>query len=263
MGSGNHSLCCFPKNLIYDRVQENGISVLCLNWHDLFFTWKIQEYEKSAVTLNEVRHELSDKVRELSRSYWEHLWWRRQRGTRSPYRSWPSSWRETGRPPGGPTAGAAGALIGSTDQGWGGTQGPRSEPNWFPAASLEQSLEPTAPNLHRPNEWGGKGLGCRQRPLLNLLLCRLPGSRGTPVGTGWCAVLWTLPLPIREHPQRHQSSRGCGSKATTAIWRLLSRWAPAVIPSLQHTLEMTHFSVFFLCAQEIENKAYFKLEFVI
>lgn len=32
----------------------------------------------------------------------------------------------------------------------------------------------------------------------------------------------------------------------------------------QHTLEMTHFSVFFLCAQGIEkNKAYFRSEFVI
>ena len=68
MGSGNNFSLLFPGNLIYDRVQENGISVLCLNWHCLLFTWKIQEYEKLAVTLNEARHELSDKVRELSRS---------------------------------------------------------------------------------------------------------------------------------------------------------------------------------------------------
>lgn len=222
------SHCCFLKPHLWQS-SENGISVLCLNWHDLFFTWENQEYEKSAVTLNEVRHELSDKVRELSRSA-----------------SRASLVEEAEKALPVPT-GAGQAAGGVSKATWGPTAGllepdrkygpglgaaPRAQVRTQLIPSCIFGAEPRSPqriSIGQMNEEAGEQLAGRATAGA-LLLYRLPGSEERQWGwagalcCGRCHCLW-------EH-LNHQSSRGCGRARPPLRLRLLSRWAPAVIPSL-------------------------------
>lgn len=220
MGSGNSVSLLLPGNLIYGRVQENGISVLCLNWHYLLFTWKIQEYEKLAVTLNEARHELSDKVRELSRSASRaSLVEEAERHSQSLQELakqleewvgrlgvWPQGLLEPGRKYG--PAGGEGAA-------------PRAQVWTQLIPSCIFGAEPRSPQPRISiGQMNGevRGLGCRQRPPLEPSSCTIFQDQEERQW-GWAGALCCGCCHcLREHPQRHQSGWGCGRQGHHCIW---------------------------------------------
>lgn len=218
MGSGNNFSLLLPGNLIYDRVQENGISMLCLNWRYLLFTWKIQEYEKLAVTLNEARHELSDKVRELSRSASRaSLVEEAERHSQSLQELakqleewvgrlgvWPQGLLEPGR---------------KYWPGWGAAPRTQVWTQLIPSCIFGAEPRRPQPRISIGQMKGEvRGLGRRQRPQLE------PSSRTTFQDQeerqwGWAGALCCGRCHrLREHPQRHQSGRGCGRQGLHCIW---------------------------------------------
>lgn len=169
-------------------------------------------------------------------------WWRRQKRMRSLCKSWRSSWRSEWAPRSHWTGSWSlvckpARQLGLQNRVEGGTQGPGPNPTCN--RGLISSCVHAASGLPFAQwiwEAGGRG-GWRGPPLQAVGTAGalrphcLPGSRGTPAGTSWCAVQWTPPRPMRTFSTPSKQLRTPPTRPP-ARPSLRSRWAPALGPFL-------------------------------